>query len=97
VVATVEPRRIGQAILELGGGRRTIEDEIDPAVGFVIPTKPGDRVGAGEPLASVFARDRAGIDAGLNALAEAVVIGETGTLTPLISHRVTADGIEALR
>src|SRR6267142_7467 len=31
VVAAVEPRRIGRAILELGGGRRTIEDEIDPA------------------------------------------------------------------
>ena len=96
VVAKVEPRRIGRAILELGGGRRTIEDEIDPAVGFVIPTKPGDQVRAGEPLASVFARDRAGIHVGLHALAEAVIIGETGTLTPLISHRVTAGGVEVL-
>jgi pyrimidine-nucleoside phosphorylase len=96
VVAKVEPRRIGRAILELGGGRRTIEDEIDPAVGFVIPTKPGDQIRAGEPLASVFARDRAGIHVGLNALAEAVIIGETGTLTPLISHRVTAGGVEVL-
>jgi pyrimidine-nucleoside phosphorylase len=96
VVAAVEPRRIGRAILELGGGRRTIEDEIDPAVGFVIPAKPGDRVRAGEPLASVFARDRAGIDVGLNALAEAVVIGESCRLTPLISHRITVDGIETL-
>jgi pyrimidine-nucleoside phosphorylase len=96
VVAAVEPRRIGRAILELGGGRRTIEDEIDPAVGFVIPAKPGDRVRAGEPLASVFARDRDGIDVGLKALAEAVVIGETGRLSPLISHRVTAGGVEVL-
>jgi len=62
----------------------------------VIPTKPGDQVRAGEPLASVFARDRAGIHVGLNALAEAVIIGETGTLTPLISHRVTAGGVEVL-
>jgi pyrimidine-nucleoside phosphorylase len=96
VVAAVEPRRVGRAILELGGGRRTIEDEIDPAVGFVIPAKPGDRVRAGEPLASVFARDRAGIDVGLNALAEAVVIGESGRLTPLISHRVSAAAVEVL-
>ena len=96
VVATVEPRRIGRAILELGGGRRTIEDQIDPAVGFVIPIKPGDPVRVGEPLASVFARDRAGIEVGLNALEEAVVIAESGTLSPLISHRVTADGIQVL-
>jgi pyrimidine-nucleoside phosphorylase len=96
VVAAVEPRRIGQAILELGGGRRTIEDQIDPAVGFVIPTKPGDRVQAGEPLASVFARDRDGIEIGLKALGESIRIDEMGALTPLISHRITASGVQAL-
>jgi pyrimidine-nucleoside phosphorylase len=93
VVAQVEPRRIGRAILELGGGRRTIEDTIDPAVGFVIPIKPGDRVKKGEAIASVFARDRNGIATGMLGLKEAIVIGETGTLTPLISHRVTAESV----
>jgi pyrimidine-nucleoside phosphorylase len=96
MVAQVEPRRIGRAIVELGGGRRTIEDEIDPAVGFVIPAKPGDRVREGEPLASVFARDPEGIGVGLEALGEAIVIRETGELTALITHRVTADGVERL-
>jgi thymidine phosphorylase len=96
VVAQVEPRRIGRAILELGGGRRTIEEEVDPSVGFVIPTKPGDRVKTGEPLASVFARDREGIETGLAALGEAIVIGEKGNLSPLITHRVTAAGVEGL-
>jgi pyrimidine-nucleoside phosphorylase len=96
IVAQVEPRRIGRAILELGGGRRTIEDEIDPSVGFVIPTKPGDTVRAGEPLASVFARNRAGLQLAFAALSEAIVIGDRGTLPPLISHRVTAAGVEVL-
>ena len=89
-IAVVEPRRIGRAIIELGGGRRAIEDEIDPSVGFVIPAKPGDRVREGEPLASVFARDSDGISAGLQALRESIVIGEEGRLTPLITRRVTA-------
>jgi pyrimidine-nucleoside phosphorylase len=97
VVASVEPRRIGRAIIELGGGRRTIEDQIDPSVGFVIPAKPGDRVKAGEPLASVFARDRAGVTIGLEALGEAIVIKSAGKLTPLITHRVTADGVTELK
>jgi pyrimidine-nucleoside phosphorylase len=96
VVGKVEPRRIGRAIIELGGGRRAIEDEVDPSVGFVIPAKPGDRVRTGEPLASVFARDRAGVAIGLEALGEAIVIGKAGKLTPLITHRVTADGVTAL-
>jgi pyrimidine-nucleoside phosphorylase len=96
VVAQIEPRRIGRAIVELGGGRRTIEEQIDPSVGFVIPARPGQRVKAGEPLASVFARDPEGIRIGLTALGEAIVIAERGTLTPLITHRVTADGVTNL-
>jgi pyrimidine-nucleoside phosphorylase len=96
VVAQIEPRRIGRAIVELGGGRRTIEEEIDPSVGFVIPARPGQRVKAGEPLASVFARNPEGIRIGLAALGEAIVIAEQGTLTPLITHRVAADGVTSV-
>jgi pyrimidine-nucleoside phosphorylase len=96
-VSRVEPRRIGEAIIGLGGGRRTIEDPIDPAVGFVIPARPGDRVKEGEPLASVFARDRSGVELGLKALGEAITLGESGSLSPLITHRVTAEGVRSFR
>jgi pyrimidine-nucleoside phosphorylase len=94
VVERVEPRRIGRAIVELGGGRAAVDDAVDPTVGFVITVKPGDAVRAGEPIASVFARDAAGVALGISALAEAVTIGERGELTPLISHRITARGVE---
>ncbi len=96
VVAAVEPRRIGRAIVELGGGRRAVEDTVDPTVGFVVTIKPGDAVRAGEPIASVFARDGAGIASGMQALREAVTIGESGRLTPLLSHRITSRGVERL-
>ena len=95
VVTWVEPRRIGRAILELGGGRVRIEDHIDPAVGFVITVKPGDQVRSGDPIASVFARDDDGVATGLAALGEAIVIGDEGGLTPLITHRITSRGVEA--
>jgi pyrimidine-nucleoside phosphorylase len=96
VVSVVEPRRIGRAIMELGGGRRTVEDEIDPAVGFVITVKPGDPVKAGEPVASVFAGDERGIANGLAALTEAITIGGEPKWSPLISHRITRAGVETL-
>jgi pyrimidine-nucleoside phosphorylase len=96
-VQQVEPRAIGRGIIELGGGRTTMADTVDPAVGFVITVKPGDRVEAGEPLASVYARDRAGIDRGRTTLRKAIVIGdEADPPLPLISHRVTNAGIEEL-
>jgi pyrimidine-nucleoside phosphorylase len=96
LVAQIEPRRVGRAILELGGGRVRIEDQIDPAVGFVITAKPGDQVRAGDPIASVFARDDASAATGLAALDEAIAIGDEGRLTPLITHRITAAGVETL-
>jgi pyrimidine-nucleoside phosphorylase len=96
VVAAVEPRRLGHAILELGGGRRTMEDTVDHSVGFVITAKPGDQVKEGEPIASIFARDAEGIAVGQKALSEAIRIEQKGTLAPLITYRVTSRGVESL-
>jgi pyrimidine-nucleoside phosphorylase len=96
VVSSVEPRCLGRAIIELGGGRTKVDDDVDPTVGFVITVKPGDPVRAGEPIASVFARDEAGIAVGMQALKEAVTVGETGRLTALVSHRITGRGVEVL-
>ncbi len=48
---------IGIAALELGGGRRTKDDEIDHAVGVVVSAKRGQAVEAGQVLADVHARD----------------------------------------
>ncbi len=93
VVSAVEPRRIGRAILELGGGRVTMEDGIDHAVGFVITVKPGDRVRRGDPIGSIFARDPDGVATGQRALREAITIGEEGRLLPLITHRITSSGV----
>src|SRR5262245_9894015 len=95
-VAEVNPHIIGMAIIELGGGRQIMSDPIDHGVGFVITVKPGDQVTARQPLASVFARDDAGISLGLDALRRAIVIGDEGSLSPLISHRVTAVGTQVL-
>jgi thymidine phosphorylase len=95
-VERVEPRRLGRAIVELGGGRTKVEDTVDATVGFVVTCKPGDEVRAGEPIASVFARDSTGIAIGMAALGEAVAIGDSGELSPLVSHRITARGVEVL-
>jgi pyrimidine-nucleoside phosphorylase len=98
VVQRVEPRTIGRAIIALGGGRRTVDDTIDPTVGFVITVKPGDKVLEGEPIASVFAKDADGIRTGFDALKQAIVIGDKLTQKPLrlVSHRVTRAGVEEL-
>ena len=90
IVTAVEPRTIGEGIIALGGGRRRMEDTVDPAVGFVITAKPGRRVDAGEPLATIHARDTAGLAHGRRTLDAAITIGEEPPeILPLLGARVT--------
>jgi thymidine phosphorylase len=58
VVAGVDVRALGLAIIDLGGGRRREDEAIDHAVGLTEVAAPGERVGPhGRPLAIVHARD----------------------------------------
>ena len=92
-IARVSPRVVGHGIISLGGGRRTMDDDVDPAVGFIIPVKPGDYVEKGEPIGSTYARDEKGLAVGAAALSEAIFIADS-QVEPLelISHRVTSAG-----
>ena len=95
VISQVEPKAIGRGITAMGGQRNKVDDRIDPSVGFVITARPGDIVRAGEPLATVFAKDRGGVQAGLASLRASITIAEDADPPlPLISHRVTEGGVE---
>jgi thymidine phosphorylase len=62
----------------------------------MIPAKPGDRVRRGDVLAVIHARTDADAERARTALDEAIVIGDAASPLPLVSHRVTAAGVEAL-
>ncbi|MBI4543360.1 MAG: thymidine phosphorylase [Gemmatimonadetes bacterium] len=96
-ILEVEPRTIGRAVVQMGGGRQRVEDAVDPTVGFVITARPGQTVHTSEPLASIFARDGAGIELGRQALDRAIKIGEgSAAPLPLVAARVSAKGVEKL-
>ena len=96
-VLEVEPRAIGRAVVQMGGGRQTVDDVVDPSVGFVITARPGQSVAKGEPLASIFARDAAGVDLARAALGRAIRIGKGhAEPLPLLAARITAKGTERL-
>jgi len=60
-IASMQCEQIGTACVILGGGRERKEDSVDPAVGIVLHKKVGERIAAGEPLATIYynAEDRA--------------------------------------
>lgn len=97
VVQTVDPRAIGYGVIALGGGRRNMEEKVDPSVGFVITAKPGHHVTKGQTLATIHARSREDIAVGRSTLEQAIVIGDSAPPPlPLVSHRVTVRGVEQL-
>ena len=98
VVQEVSPRPLGHAVVEMGGGRRAIGDTIDPGVGFVVAAQPGDHLVSGDLLGEVHAADEASAEMAVRALREAVRIGLDADppALPLISHRVTRDGVEVI-
>ena len=74
-----------------------MEDTLDLSVGFMISVPPGDCIVQGQPMATIFARDRAGVESGRGALRAAITIAdEADPPLPLVSHRVTAQGVELL-
>ena len=93
IVTEVTPRTVGYGIIALGGGRTTMDDEIDPGVGFVVHAKPGASVTRGDRLATVHARDEAGIRKGIAVLDEAITLGDEPPEVPrLVTTRISAHG-----
>lgn len=97
VVEALAPRTLGWAVVELGGGRRSVGDRIDPGVGFVLRIAPGDRVAEGDVIGEVHAATEDGARRGAETFAGAVTIGGRAPRPrPLVSHRVTRDGVETI-
>ena len=97
VVQSVDPRTVGDGVIALGGGRRNMEDKVDPSVGFLIAAKPEDHVLKGQSLATIFARSKDDLEMGRSVLERAIVISDSAPPPlPLVSHRITARGVERL-
>ena len=49
-VSAIDGEALGYALIALGGGRRLIEDTVDPSVGLQMRVRLGDEVEEGQPL-----------------------------------------------
>lgn len=74
VIASMDTREIGLAVVDLGGGRRRASDAIDPSVGLSSMQPLGSRVAAGAPLLKVHAANRADAAAACARIAGAITI-----------------------
>ncbi len=57
-VKTINAYQVGLLGLEIGVGRKSLDDKIDFGAGFLFHRKIGDQVKKGEPVATVLANDK---------------------------------------
>jgi thymidine phosphorylase len=77
VVASVDVRAVGLAVVALGGGRLRETDPVDHAVGLSEIAAPGERVGPGQrPLALVHSATEDSAERAADALRDAYSLGE---------------------
>ncbi len=88
VVAAIDTRAVGFAVLALGGGRTAPDQSIDPAVGFDRLRPRGARIEGGSPLARVHAATQDAADAAASALITAYSIGDERGETPPLVERI---------
>jgi thymidine phosphorylase len=89
-LAAKDVRAIGIAVLELGGGRRRVEDRIDHRVGLSDVLSLGEPVGPDRPLALIHAADEASAARAAATIRAAVQVSdERPAPTPPIADRLT--------
>ena len=88
IIAAVDARAIGVAVVGLGGGRTRPQDAIDPSVGFSSLAGLGEDVGPDRPLGFVHAANDAAADAASAALIAAYRLGDRPERGPSVIERV---------
>jgi thymidine phosphorylase len=89
VVTQIDTRRVGLAVVTLGGGRSRPQDAVDHAVGLTQLAALGDHVAADRPVAVVHARTAAAASAAAVDVRTAYRIGRrVPVVPPMVVHRV---------
>ena len=92
-VADLDALAIGHAAVNLGAGRRTKEDTVDPVAGLSVLKKPGDPVAPGEVLARLHASEEPDLAIVREAVHDAYTFADAPPdTTPSVHARYTPDG-----
>jgi pyrimidine-nucleoside phosphorylase len=73
-ITSIDSKKIGEALVCLGGGRENKDDKIDYAVGFEFNKKVGSKVKCGESIMSVLYNDKNKFSNAYEYIKDAIVI-----------------------
>lgn len=71
-LSSINNYEIGMAALELGAGRKTKDDKIDPKAGIIFYPKIGNQISQGDVIAEVFSDHKTKIEIALNKILDSL-------------------------
>ena len=78
----VNTYELGMAAIDLGAGRKTKDDKIDPKAGIIFNYKIGDNINKGVALAELYSDSKTGIDAAKRRIIGAIKISKSKPQKP---------------
>ena len=85
---SVDTYEIGMAALELGAGRQSLADKIDPKAGLIFHPKIGDKINKGDKLVEIFTDKEDKIEASKKSVVDAIGISESSVNKPELIKKV---------
>lgn len=84
----IDNYQIGMASLELGAGRLTKEDKIDPKAGIIFNSKIGNKINKGDVIAEIYTDNKSSIDKVKERILSAVEFSKEKVKTPKLIKAV---------
>ena len=73
-ISSLKANLVGESAVELGAGRKTIEDTIDYSVGIELISKVGDKVSEGQIIAKLYVGSSSNVIEAIRKFEEAIVV-----------------------
>jgi thymidine phosphorylase len=87
-VARIHNDRLGLAVIEMGGGRKKLGDQLDHSTGIECLVRLGDSVESGQAIARVFCADDSKAAYASELVAASFVVGPDGAAPDLIVETI---------
>lgn len=92
-VEHIDAREVGEVVLDLGAGRRRVDDRVNYGVGVRLLAKVGERVEKGQPLAEIWGLTPSAVEAARARLRRAMRLGVQTSSAPQVLRRISGNEV----
>jgi len=87
-IKSIDNYQVGMAALELGAGRKTMEDKIDPKAGIIFKVKIGNKIKKGDVIAELHSQSMDKINKAKEMILSAITYSKQQSTKPKLIKRI---------